>query len=184
MSSKLLDKKIWFLILAGGISLVLLYFLVIKTQESELRRIKLTLEEKKAFCGEIEAFSCLISELEEEKTTISETLSHFLAREREEKIELVVPATLMEIAKAIEVDVVSIRPSSEERGENLLISFWDMSLQGSYDQLGEFISKVESSREFYRIETLTISSERNLSQCEMRLTVSTISLLFEEGIKD
>lgn len=179
MSSKLLDKKIWFLILAGGISLVLLYFLAVRTQESELRRIKLTLEEKKAFRSELEAFSCLIGELEEEKTTISETLSHFLAREKEEKIDLVVPATLMEIAKASEVDVVSIRPSSEERGENLLISFWDTSLQGSYDQLGEFISRVESSEEFYRIETLTISSERNLLQYKARLTVSTIGLLSE-----
>ncbi len=179
MSSKLLDRKIWFLILAGGISLVLLYFLAVRTQESELRRIKLTLEEKKAFCGELEAFSSLISELKEKKALISESLSRFLTKEKEEKIDLVVPATLMEIAKVSEVDVVSIRPSSEERGENLLISFWDMSLRGSYDQLGEFISRVESSREFYRIETLTISSERNLSQCEMRLTVSTIGLLSE-----
>ena len=179
MSSKLLDRKIWFLILAGGISLVLLYFLAVRTQEVELRKIKLTLEQKKAFCSELEAFSSLISELEEEKALISETFSHFLAREKEEKIDLVVPATLMEIARVSEVDVVSIRPSSEERKENLLISFWDTSLRGSYDQLGEFISKVESSREFYRIETLTISSERNLSQYEMRLTVSIIGLLSE-----
>ena len=179
MNSKLLDRKIWFLILAGGISLVLLYFLAVRTQEVELRKMKLTLEQKRAFRSELEAFSCLISELEGEKTTISEGLSYFLAREKEEKIDLVVPATLMEIAKVSEVDVVSIMPSSEERGENLLISFWDMSLRGSYDQLGEFISKVESSREFYRIETLTISSERNLSQYEIRLTVSTIGLLSE-----
>lgn len=179
MSSKLLDRKIWFLILAGGISLVLLYFLAVRTQESELRRIKLTLEEKKAFRSELEAFSSLISELKEKKALISESLSRFLTKEKEEKIDLVVPATLMEIAKVSEVDVVSIRPSSEERGENLLISFWDTSLQGSYDQLGKFISRVESSREFYRIETLTISSERNLFQCKARLTVSTIGLLSE-----
>ena len=179
MNSKLLDRKIWFLILAGGISLVLLYFLAVRTQEVELRKIKLTLEQKRVFRSELEAFSCLISELEGEKTTISEGLSYFLTREKEEKIDLVVPATLMEIAKVSEVDVVSIMPSSEERKENLLISFWDMSLRGSYDQLGEFISKVESSREFYRIETLTISSERNLSQYEIRLTVSTIGLLSE-----
>lgn len=179
MRGKLLDRKIWFLILAGGISLVLLYFLAVRTQEVELRKIKLTLEQKKAFHSELKAFSSLISELEEEKTTISEGLSYFLTREKEEKIDLVVPATLMEIAKASEVDVVSIRPSSEERGENLLISFWDMSLRGSYDQLDEFISKVESSREFYRIETLTISSERNSPQYKARLTVSTLNLLSE-----
>ena len=72
MNLKLLDKKIGVLILVGVAVLSLLYFLVIKPQQAELRRIKVELQEKEALYAKLGAPSLLIDELREKKADIGE----------------------------------------------------------------------------------------------------------------
>jgi len=46
MNHRLLDKKIWLLLVVEVAALSLLYFLVIRSQQNELRRIKVEVQEK------------------------------------------------------------------------------------------------------------------------------------------
>ena len=56
MNPGLLDKKIGGLILVGVATLSLLYFLVIKPQQTELRRIKVEIQEKEALYAKLGLF--------------------------------------------------------------------------------------------------------------------------------
>ena len=183
MNLKLLDKKIWGLILVGVATLSLLYFLVIRPQQAELRRIKVELQEKEALYAKLAALSRLIDELREKKTAIGETMDRFLKVRERGEMGLVVPVSLMDIFRESKIKVISIRPVPEKIEEDLLISSWDISILADYHQLGHFISRLERSADFNRIDSLTISSEGTSSEHRAQLVISRISLLKSEQEK-
>jgi len=174
MKTRLLDKRIFFLILIGGASLALLYFLIIRPQQLELRKIKLELEKKEALYREYSTLSQLIDQLQEEKAALSQTINRFL--ETKEEISLVIPASLMDIFKKSKVEVTSITPVPPITKENLLVSSWKITVMAGYHELSQFISTIERSMDFNRIDSLTISSGESSAKHKAQLTVSRISL--------
>ena len=183
MNPELLDKKIMLLIPVGVAALSLLYFLIIRPQRMELRRIKVEIQEKEALYTKLGVLSRLIVELREKKAAIGETMDRFLKVRERGEMGLVVPASLMEIFRESKVKVISIRPVPEKIEGDLLISSWDISFLGSYHQLGHFISRLERSADFNRIDSLTISSEGTSSEHRAKLVISRISLLKREQEK-
>ena len=176
MKTRLLDKKIFFLILTGGTSLALLYFFIIRPQQVELRKIKLELEKKEALYREYSTLSQLIDQLQEEKAVLSQTINRFLETKEEEEISLVIPASLMDIFKKSKVEVTSISPVPPITKENLLISSWKISVVAGYHELSQFISTIERSMDFNRVDSLTISSGESSAKHKAQLTVSRIGL--------
>ena len=183
MNPKLLDKKIGLLILVGVASLSLLYFLVIRRQQAELRRVKVELQEKEALYAKLGALSRLIDELREKKVAISQTMDHFLKSRERGEMGLVVPESLMRIFRESKVKVISISPVPEKVAGDLLISSWNMSIVASYDQLGHFISSLERSDDFNRVDRLSISPGGRESEYRVQLLISRISLLKKEPEK-
>lgn len=175
MKTILMDKRIFFLILIGGASLALLYFLIIRPQQVELRKIKLELEKKEALYREYSTLSQLIDQLQEEKAALSRTINRFLET-KEEEISLVIPASLMDIFKKSKVEVTSITPVPPITKENLLVSSWKISVVAGYHELSQFISTIERSMDFNRVDSLTISSGESSAKHKAQLTVSRISL--------
>lgn len=175
MKTILMDKKIFLLILIGGASLALLYFLIIRPQQVELRKIKLELEKKEALYREYSTLSQLIDQLQEEKAALSRTINRFLET-KEEEISLVIPASLMDIFKKSKVEVTSITPVPPITKENLLVSSWKISVVAGYHELSQFISTIERSMDFNRVDSLTISSGESSAKHKAQLTVSRISL--------
>jgi len=175
MKTRLLDKRIFFLILIGGASLALLYFLIIRPQQLELRKIKLELEKKEALYREYSTLSQLIDQLQEEKAALSQTINRFLET-KEEEISLVIPASLMDIFKKSKVEVTSITPVPPITKENLLVSSWKITVMAGYHELSQFISTIERSMDFNRVDSLTISSGESSAKHKAQLTVSRISL--------
>ena len=157
MNPKLLDKKIGGLILVGVAVLSLLYFLVIRPQQAELRRIKVELQEKQALYAKLGVLSRLIDELREKKVAIGETMDRFLKMREMGEMGLVVPESLMKIFRESKVKVISISPVPEKIEGDLLISSWNISISGGYHQLGHFISSLERSDDFNRVDRLSIS---------------------------
>ena len=180
MNHRLLDKKIWLLLVVEVAALSLLYFLVIRPQQIELRRIKVEVQEKEALYAKLEVLSVLIDELREKKAAISQTMDRFLRVRERGEMGLVVPASLMEIFRESKVKVISIRPVPEKAEGDLLISSWDLSILAGYHELGHFISSLERSADFNRIDSLTISSEGTSSEHRAQLVISRISLLKRE----
>ena len=183
MNPKLLDKKIGLLILVGVASVSLLYFLVIRRQQAELRRVKVELQEKEALYAKLGALSRLIDELREKKVAISQTMDHFLKSREMGEMGLVVPESLMRIFRESKVKVISISPVPEKVAGDLLISSWNMSIVASYDQLGHFISSLERSDDFNRVDRLSISPGGKPSEYRVQLVISRISLLKKEPEK-
>jgi Tfp pilus assembly protein PilO len=183
MNARLLDKKIGILILVEVVTLSLLYFLVIRPQQIELRRIKVELQEKEALYARLGVLSRLIDELREEKAAIGATMDRFLKVREKGEMGLVVPASLMDIFRESEVEVISIKPVPEKVEGELLISSWDISILAGYHQLGYFISRLERSADFNQIDSLTISSEGSSPEHRAQLVVSRISLLKREQVK-
>jgi Tfp pilus assembly protein PilO len=183
MNHKLLNKKIWLFILVEVAGLSLLYFLVIRPQRIELRRIKVELQEKEALYAKLGVLSRLIDELREEKAAISQTMDRFLKAREKGEMGLVVPASLMDIFRESEVEVISIRPVPEKVEGDLLISSWGISILAGYHQLGHFISRLERSADFNQIDSLTISSEGSSPEHRVQLVISRISLLKREQAK-
>jgi len=180
MNHRLLDKKIWLLLVVEVAALSLLYFLVIRSQQNELRRIKVEVQEKEALYVKLGVFSRLIDELREKKAAISQTMDRFLRVRERGEMGLVVPASLMEIFRESKVKVISIRTVPEKAEGDLLISSWDLSILAGYHELGHFISSLERSADFNRIDSLTISSEGTSSEHRGQLVISRISLLKRE----
>jgi len=176
MKTRLLDKKIFFLILIGGASLALLYFFIIRSQQIELRKIKLDLEKKEALYSEYSTLSELVNHLQEEKAALSQTINRFLETKGEKEIGLVIPVTLMDIFKKSKVEVTSITPLPPTTKENLLVSSWKISVVAGYHELSQFISTIERSMDFNRLDNLTISSGESSAKHKVQLTVSRISL--------
>ena len=174
MKTRLLDKRIFFLILIGGASLALLYFLIIRPQQLEWRKIELELEKKEALYREYSTLSQLIDQLQEEKAALSQTINRFL--ETKEEISLVIPASLMDIFKKSKVEVTSITPVPPITKENLVVSSWKISFVAGYHELSQFISTIERSMDFNRVDSLTISSGESSAKHKAQLTVSRISL--------
>ena len=183
MNPKLLDKKIWWLILVEAATLSLLYFLVIRPQQIEFRRIKVEVQEKEALYAKLGVLSRLIDELREKKTAIGETMDRFLKIRERGEMGLVVPVSLMDIFRESKIKVISIRPVPEKIEEDLLISSWDISILADYHQLGHFISRLERSADFNRIDSLTVSSEGSSPEHRAQLVISRISLLKREQEK-
>jgi len=183
MNHKLLDKKIWWLIVVEVAILSLVYFLVIRPQQIELRRIKAEVQEKEALYARLAALSGLIDELREKKAAIGKTMDRLLKTRERGEMGLVVPASLMDIFRESKVEVISIRPVPEKAEGDLLISSWDISILASYHQLGHFISRLERSADFNRIDRLTISSEGTSSEHRAQLVISRVSLLKREQEK-
>jgi Tfp pilus assembly protein PilO len=180
MNPRLLDKKIGGLILVGVAALGLLYFLVIKPQQRELRRIKVEVKEKEALYAKLGVLSRLIDELREEKAVISQTMDRFLKAREIGEMGLVVPDSLMKIFRESKVKVNSISPVPERTEGDLLISSWNVSISTSYNELGHFISRLERSADFNRVDTLSISPGGTSSEYQVQLVVSRISLLKRE----
>lgn len=176
MKTRLLNKKILSLILIGGAGLALVYFFIIRPQQSDLRKIKLELEEKEALYSEYGTLSELINHLQEEKTALSQIINRFLETKEEKETDLVIPATLMDIFKGSKVEVTSIAPLAQTTTGNLLVSSWKISVVADYHELSQFISTLERSMDFNRIDSLTISSEGSSAKHKAQLTVSRISL--------
>jgi len=183
MNSRLLNKKIWILIVVEVATLSLVYFLVIRTQQIQLRRIRVEVQEKEALYAKMGALSRLIDELREEKAAISQTMERFLKTRERREMGLVVPASLMDIFRESKVKMISIRPVPEKVEGDLLISSWNISILAGYHELGHFISKLERSADFNRIESLTVSSEGESSEHRAQLVISRISLLKSEEEK-
>jgi len=183
MNLKLLDKKIWGLILVGVAVLSLLYFLVIRPQQAELRRIKVELQEKEALYARLGALSRLIDELREKKIAIGETMDRFLKMRERGEMGLVVPESLMQIFRESKVKVISISPVPEKVEGDLLIFSWNISIVASYNQLGHFIGSLERSDDFNRVDRLTISPGGKASEYRVQLVISRISLLKKEPEK-
>ena len=177
MNHKLLDKKIWLLIVVEVATLSLLYFFMIRPQGIELRRIKVEVQEKEALYAKLAVLSQLIDELREKKAAISQTMDRFLKVIERKEMGLVVPASLMDIFRESKVKVISIRPLPETAQGDLLTSPWDIRIVAGYHELGHFISRLERSADFNRIDTLTISSEGSLREHQAQLVISRISLL-------
>jgi len=176
MRTILLDKKILSLILIGGASLILFYFFIIKPQQIELEKIKLELEEKEVLCSEYSTAFALIEHLQEERAGVSQTIDRFLKITEEKETGVVIPATLMDIFKRSKVEVTSITPLPRTTKENLLVSSWKISVVASYHELAQFISTLERSMDFNRVDSLTISSGGSSGKHKAQLTVSRISL--------
>lgn len=176
MKTRLFDKKILSLILMGGTSLALVYFFVIRPQQTDLRKIKLELEEKEALHTEYGTLSLLIDHLQEEKAALSQTINRFLGTKEEKETGLVIPPTLMDIFKGSKVEVTSITPVPRTTKGNLLVSSWKISVVADYHELGQFISTLERSMDFNRIDSLSISSGGTSAKHKAQLTVSRISL--------
>jgi len=183
MNSRLLNKKIWILIVVEVATLSLVYFLVIRTQQIQLRRIRVEVQEKEALYAKMGVLSRLIDELREEKAAIGETMERFLKTRERREMGLVVPASLMDIFRESKVKMISIRPVPEKVEGDLLISSWNISILAGYHELGHFISKLERSADFNRIESLTVSSEGESSEHRAQLVISRISLLKSEEQK-
>jgi len=183
MNHKLLDKKIWGLILVGVAALSSLYFLIIRPQQMELRRIKVEVQEKETLYVKLDVFSRLIDELREKKAAIGETMDRFLKTREKGEIGLVVPVSLMDIFRESKVEVISIRPVPEKIEGDLLTSSWDISIVAGYHELGHFISRLEKSADFNRLDSLTISSEGSSTEHRVQLVISRISLLKREQEK-
>jgi len=183
MNTGLMDKKIWLLIGVEVATLSLLYFLVIRPQQVELRGVKIEVQEKEALYVKLSVLSRLIDELRQEKAAIGQSMDHFLkVRQRGER-GLVVPASLTDIFRESKVQVISIKPVPEEVEGALLISSWDISILANYHQLGHFISRLERSADFNCIDSLTISSEGSSPEYRVQLIISRISLLKKEQDK-
>lgn len=176
MKTGLLNIKILFLILIGGVSLALVYFFIIRPQQTNLRKIRLELEEKEALYSEYGTLSELVNHLQEEKAAISQTINRFLETKEEKETGLVIPATLMDIFKGSKVEVTSITPVPRTTKGNLLVSSWKISVVASYHELSQFISTLERSVDFNRVDSLTISSGGSSAKHKAQLTVSRISL--------
>lgn len=183
MNSRLLNKKIWILIVVEVATLSLVYFLVIRAQQIQLRRIRVEVQEKEALYAKMGVLSRLIDELREEKAAIGETMERFLKTRERRGMGLVVPASLMDIFRESKVKMISIRPVPEKVEGDLLISSWNISILAGYHELGHFISKLERSADFNRIESLTVSSEGESSEHRAQLVISRISLLKSEEEK-
>ena len=183
MNPRVFDKKIMLLIPVGVAALSLLYFLVIRPQQTELRRIKVEIQEKEVLYTKLGVLSRLIDELREKKAVIGETMDRFLKVRERGEMGLVVPASLMEIFRESKVKVISIRPVPEKVEGDLLISSWDISILASYHQLGHFISRLERSADFNQMDSLTISSEGSSPEHRAQLVISRVSLLKKEQEK-
>lgn len=177
MNHKLLHKRIWLLIVVEAATLSSLYFLVLRPQQIEVRRIGAEVQEKEALYAKLDVLSRLIDELREEKAAIGETIARFLKVREKGEMGLVVPTSLMDIFRESKVEVISIKPVPEKVEGDLLISSWDISIAAGYHEMGRFISRLERSADFNRIETLSISSEGSSSEHRAQLTISRISLL-------
>lgn len=180
MNSRLINKKIWFLILLEVAILSLFYFLVIRPQQIELRGVKIEVQEKEALYLKLSVLSGLIDELRQEKASIGESIDHFLKVREKGEIGLVVPTSLTDIFQESKVKVISIRPVPEKVEGALLISSWDISILTDYNQLGHFISRLERSADFNRIDSLSISSQGSSVEYRAQLVISRISLLKKE----
>jgi len=176
MKTRLLNKKILPLILIGGASLALVYFFIIRPQQTDLKKIKLELEEKEAFCSEYGTLSELVNHLQEEKAVISQSINRFLETKEEKETGLVIPATLMDIFKGSKVEVTSITPVPGTTKGNLLVSSWRINVVADYHELGQFVSTLERSMDFNRIDSLSISSGETSAKHKAHLTVTRISL--------
>jgi len=97
---------------------------------------------------------------------------------------LVVPVSLMDIFRESKVEVISIRPVPEKIEGDLLTSSWDISIVAGYHELGHFISRLEKSADFNRLDSLTISSEGSSLEHRAQLVISRISLLKREQGKE
>lgn len=183
MKSNLWDKKIGILIGVGVATLGLLYFLVIRPQEIELHSLKVEVKEKEALYTKLGVLSQLIGELREKKASIAQTMDRFLKAREKGEMGLVVPASLLEIFQKSKVKMISIRPVPEKVEGDLLISSWNISVVAPYHELGRFISRLERSADFNRIDSLTISSQGTSSEHRAQLVASRISLLKKEGEK-
>jgi len=180
MSSRLLDRRMWVLVGVGVVVLGLLYFLVIRSQQSELEEIRIEVEEKEAEYVKMSVLSRVIDELQEKKAAISQVVDRFLKTREKEEETLVVPASLMQILRDSKVKMLSISPIGEKAEGELLISSWNISVTSGYHQLGDFVSRLERSIDFNRIDNLNISSSAGSSEYKVQLIVSRISLLKKE----
>ena len=177
MSERLWNKKIWILIVVETAILSSLYFLVMRPQQIEVRRIGAEVQEKEALYAKLGVLSRLIDELREEKAAMGETIDRVLKVREKGEMGLVVPTSLMDIFRESKVKVISIRPVPEKVEGDLLISSWDITIVAGYHEMGRFISRLERSADFNRIETLNISSEGSSSEHRAQLVISRISLL-------
>ena len=180
MKPRLLDKRFWISLLAGVAVLSLLFFLVIKPQQTELIRIKAEVQTEQARYVRLSVLSAVIDELREKKVAISQTMDRFLRAREKQEVSLVVPATLINILKESKVTLMSISPVPEKVEGDLLISSWNMQVLTTYHELGYFISRLERSDEFNRIDSLTISSGGDPLERRVNLVCSRISLLKKE----
>jgi len=180
MNAELLDKKFWIAIPVGVATLVLLFFLVIEPQGAEVRRTKAEVQTEQARYVRLSVLSGVIDELREKKAAINQTMDRFLKAREKEEVSLVVPGSLIEILKESKVTLISIRPIPEKVEEDLLVSSWEMEVLTTYHELGFFISRLEKSDEFNRIDSLTISSGEGPLERKVNLVASRISLLKRE----
>lgn len=180
MKYRMLDKKNLILIAAGVAALSIMYFSLIRPQEAELRRLQQEIQDKEVLYVKLEVLSQLVDELREEKETVGQTIDRYLKTREIGGEGLVIPESIINILRESRADVVSIRPNPERVEGDLLIASWDINVRAQYHQLGEFISRLERSPDFNRIDNLSISGGGSGSDQNIRLVVSRISLLKKE----
>lgn len=93
--------------------------------------------------------------------------------------------TLSDIAKNNSINIISVKPASEEAaGDYVKTSFIITVNAASYHSLGDFISQLESSKDIYIVDELSVASggperavENITSGLAVNLKISTISYL-------
>jgi Tfp pilus assembly protein PilO len=84
-------------------------------------------------------------------------------------------SSINEMAKASGVKIVSIRPGQEQQASDYMKSSFDLSLQvDSYHTLGKFISRLESYRDVYVVDSVEIRPDQGKG-LSINLKVSSIA---------
>lgn len=85
--------------------------------------------------------------------------------------------TITNIAKDLGVKIVSIRPEKEIKFQQYTKRPFEISLTvDSYHELGSFIAKIESSREVYIIENISVRSDSKGEVLSVALRLSSVGV--------
>ena len=124
---------------------------------------------------ELDSLAAEVSSLEKRL----QTYSHRLMEKGKEETELI--DRVREIANGIPVRVLSMKPStgSKQAQQGLLLVSLQLTLEGSYHQLGAFVAKVENSEKFMRVDSIRFTTPTAASSKSIvfELEISTIQPL-------
>jgi len=146
--------------------IILSLFIASKIYKEQLKGID-SLKEKKNLESKRSEILESISRTEKKNNAYKELLSRKDASN--------VISTVSNIAKEFNIKIISIRPTQQQKYIEYAKIPFDLVLNASsFHDLGNFISKIESHRDVYTIDSLGISIERQSKQLNINLTLSSI----------